>query len=74
MMTGGSDVLGQHELRLRDLALDLLEGHVDVDLELELQRDHRGALARDRRDLLDAFDEVTGVLDDVDDLGFHDFR
>jgi hypothetical protein len=63
------DVARQQALRLRDLALDLLQGDVDVLGELELQVQRDGALPRGRRDLLDALDAHQRVLEHVGDLG-----
>jgi len=66
------DAHGQATLQLGELALHVLEGHVDVALELELDGDVAAALARGGRDLLDPFDGGHRILHQVDDVRLHD--
>ena len=68
----GVDAAGQAPLELGELALDVLQRHVDVALELELDGDVGGALARGGRDLLDPLHGGDRVLDQVDDVRLHD--
>ncbi|NDG54854.1 MAG: hypothetical protein EBX56_02645, partial [Betaproteobacteria bacterium] len=63
----------QASLRRGDLGLYVLQRQINVAIDVQLDRDIGRSGLGGRRHLGDALDRHDGVLDDVNDIGFHDF-